>query len=672
MEIAPCIDKCPIGLPIQDYIRLTAEGRFEEAYSLIVKEAPIPSILGRICFHPCEDACRRKDVDASISICNIKRFLGDRIKNYELQITNYELQNKSKKIVVVGGGPAGLSCAWQLLQLGYRVDIFEEKESAGGMPYIVIPLWRLPQDILKKEITNLINAGLSIKTNKRFGDDFGLNNLKKEYDIVVIACGLPKSRGIKIIEGDDVLPALSFLEAIKSGVRRKRSGVWGLGSGVNFNKSISLGKRVLVIGGGNVAIDCARGALRMGRDVSLVCLEDYENMPSLLEEKRACEEEGVKILGGFGPKELLRENGKIKQLVVMKVLSLFDNNKRFSPTFKEDEIKTFDCDTIIMAIGQMADWETLKKGGITPDLLKEAGSTIPGLFGCGDIVQGPTNAASAIASGKRVAQAIHCYLKSEIGNWKLEIGNQKMYNPILPFPKETIPLIAKRERIKPESLGIKERICSFREIEKTYTLTDVFCETSRCLYCGKGPEQKKEICSLCLTCIRICPLKGIKIEGKRAMPSSDTCQSCGICAGFCPDNAISFSGLGVRGSGLVKILHSPFPIPQSPIPNSDFGFLAFASERTRIADFKTINELEISCFDNPSSDGLRVRCLLSVGIPFLLCLMEKGLEKLLIKPCPNECFVPSAKPYVGKMLNRLKKILKEIGYKEDRLEFNFV
>ncbi|MEW6679845.1 MAG: FAD-dependent oxidoreductase, partial [bacterium] len=366
LEIAPCVDKCPINLPIPDYIRLTCEGRFDEAYSLIVRETPIPSILGRICFHPCEDVCRRGDVDEAISICNIKRFLGDTISSLPKQKVF-----QKERIAVIGGGPSGLSCAWHLLQLGYRVDVFEEKGSAGGMPYITIPSWRLPLDILKREMINLVDAGLSIKTNKRFGDDFSLDDLKKEYDAVVIACGLPLSREIKAIKGDDVILALEFLEAIK------------------FKREVSLKKRVLVIGGGNVAIDCARASLRMKRDVSLVCLEDYENMPCFKGEKIKAEEEGVKIFPELGPKELIRDNGKIKQLIAMKVLKLFDENKRFSPQFNEDEIKTFDVDTIIMAIGQMADWTALKRGGITQDMLKEDG--LNGLFACGDIVLGPTN-----------------------------------------------------------------------------------------------------------------------------------------------------------------------------------------------------------------------------------------------------------------------------------------
>ncbi|MEW6102903.1 MAG: FAD-dependent oxidoreductase [bacterium] len=598
MEIAPCVDKCPINLPIPDYIRLTNEGRFNEAYLLIAKEACIPSILGRICFHPCEDACRRGDVDEPISICNIKRFLGDTISSLPKQKVF-----QKERIAVIGGGPSGLSCAWHLLQLGYRVDVFEEKEQAGGMPCTTIPSWRLPPNILKKEIENLVNAGLSIKTNKRFGDDFSLDDLKKEYDAIVIACGLPLSRGIKVIDGDGVIPALKFLEAIK------------------FEGGVSLGNKVLVIGGGNVAIDCARASLRMERDVSLICLEDYENMPCFKEEKIEAEEEGVKIFPGFGPKELVRKNGKIEQLVVMKVLELFDENKRFSPKFDEKKTRTFDVDTIIMAIGQMADWDALKKGGVTQDMLKEDGFN--GLFACGDIVLGPSNVASAIASGRRTALAIHCYFKSEGQKVRKSEGREVEYNPISPISAEVLPLIAHKERVKPECLEIEQRRVSFNEIEKTYTLDNVFLEAGRCLYCGKGPEQKKETCALCLTCIRVCPLKGIKREEKRALPSLEDCQSCGICAGFCPDNAIRLPEI---------FLKDKYP-----------------------------RKVTIACFDCPSYDAIRVRCILSVGIPFFLSLIEKGVEKLAIAPCKDFCFVPCAKPFVSKMINRLSGILKEIG-----------
>jgi len=593
MKIAPCVDKCPIGLPIPDYIRKTASGRLKEAYYLIAKEACIPSILGRICFHPCEDACRRADIDEAISICNIKRFLGD--NNFSLP---KQRVFQREKVGIVGGGPAGLSCAFSLLQLGYKVDIFEEKESAGGMPYIAIPLWRLPFPVLKKDIENLIKAGLSIKTNTKFGRDFGLDYLKREYDAIVIATGLPLSRGINEVSGKGVILALEFLSAIK------------------FNKPISLGKNVLVIGGGNVAMDCARAVLRLGRNVSLVCLEDYENMPCFKEEKISAKEEGVKLFPGFGPKELIRENGKIRQLKVMKVLSLFDKNNKFSPKFDENETKTIDCDTVIMAIGQMADLKTLEKEGINPSLLKEEGFN--NVFACGDIVLGPSNAASSIASGKRCARFIHYYFKKG----KIE---ERRYEIIQPFPKDVIPRIVKSKRIKEEKISLKERISSFNEIEKTYTLENAFLEAGRCLYCGNGPRQEKEFCPLCLTCIRLCPLGGIKREERRAMPDPCICQGCGICASFCPDNAIRV----------------------------DWFFKE-----------KYPKELTIACFDNLEGNALRVRCLLSLGIPFLLSLLNNGVERISIKPCKDSCFVPSCKPLVSKMIDRFKRILKEIGYKE--------
>lgn len=589
MEVAPCVDKCPISLPVPDYIRLTSEGRFESAYSLIFKEACIPSLLGRICFHPCEDSCRRKDIDKPLSICNIKRFLGDN----DFSIPKPRIFQK-ERIAIVGGGPSGLSCAWHLLQKGYGVDIFEKEEFPGGMPYITIPTWRLPLDVVRKEMDNLVNIGFSIKTNKMLGRDFSVSNLK-EYSAIVIALGLPESKEIPKINGDNVLPGLTFLNAIK------------------FKREVSIGKRVLVIGGGNVAIDCARGARRMGKDVSITSLEDYENMPCFEREKKEAEIEGIKIFGGYGPKALIRKDKEI-ELVVMKVLSIFDKDLKFSPVFNENETKTFNCDTIIMAIGQTQDFTILKDGGITRKLSEEGDN---GLFGCGDIVNGPTNVASSIASGKRCANFIDGYFKKE----KTE---EVLYTPIEPIPPDVIPFIAKQERKEPKSLELKERISSFKEIEKTYTIDNVLLEASRCLYCGKGPKQEKERCALCLTCIRICPLGGIKLEENRAMPSS-ICQGCYICASLCPDNAIR-------------------------------------KEETLLLEYP--KEVTITCFNDTQRDAIRIRCVLSLGIPFFLSLLDKGVEKIIIKPCKDSCFVPYAKPYVEKMIDRLKVILEEIGNNE--------
>ncbi len=490
---SPCRDACPLHTRCQGYVALTAEGRFDEALQVIRNQLPFPSVLGRVCPHPCETACNRGDVDQPIMIREVKRFLGDRALELGSTIVPETEADTGKKIAIIGGGPSGLTAAWFLRMDGHQPVVFEAAPEAGGMLRTGIPAYRLPREILAKEIRYMQDIGVEIRTNTRVGKDVTADSLLKDYDAVYIAAGAQKGRSLPIpgVEGDNVRLGVEYLRDVA------------------LDKAPTLGRRVVVIGGGDVAYDVARTSLRVlthqgeTPEVHLACLESREEMLASLDEIVEGEHEGVIRHNSAGPVEILRDgSGKVTGIVFQKCLSVFDAEGRFAPTFDENDKTTIECDEVIIAIGQQADTSflegtglenILERGWIKGDALTFE-TAIPGVFGGGDIFTGPSIAIKAIHHGYEAAISIDRYLRGE------DVRKDREWNPML-APKPDITRVKEQERPKIRMLDAKEAIQSFDEVVQVMTEEEAVAESKRCLACG--------ICSECGLCAEACVAKAI-------------------------------------------------------------------------------------------------------------------------------------------------------------------
>ena len=320
--ISPCRDACPAGINVQGYVALISQGKFKEAIELIRERMPFPAICGRVCHHPCEDKCNRNEIDDPIAIRALKRFVADWALRHEEEPERIEPVYKDKKVAIIGAGPAGLTCAFDLLKMGYPVTVFEANDKPGGMMTMCIPYYRLPKEITEKEINWVLKHGIELKTGVKVGRDITLEEIFAQgYKAIFIAIGAqnPKKLRLEGTELDGVLYGIPFLKSVKSGA------------------SVNIGKKVIIIGGGNVAIDCAKSAVRLGaEEVHLVCLEtrdlsSKDRMPAHDWEIEEAEEEGVIIHPCRGPKRIIGENGKVKGLETLHCSSVFDEAGKFNP-----------------------------------------------------------------------------------------------------------------------------------------------------------------------------------------------------------------------------------------------------------------------------------------------------------------------------------------------------
>lgn len=506
--ISPCRLACPAGVNAHGYIALIRAGKYKEALDLIRETNPFPGVCGRVCTHPCESECARKDVDEPVAICALKRFVADwemeqssefgvQSSEKKLRTTNGVYPAKSwelrTKIAVIGSGPAGLTCAYYLTKMGYNATVFESLSVPGGMMRVGIPDFRLPPEIVDKEIEFIKNAGVEIKTDIAVGKDIFFDDLHREYKALFIAVGAPESSRLKI-EGEDlegVHFGIDFLTAVKTGK-------WKVGSGKR-----EVGNRVIVIGGGNTALDSARTALRLGADsVTIVYRRSKEEMPAIPSEVQQAEKEGVKIEYLTGPVKINGYKGKVTSLSYIKMkLCEADKSGRRSPVPIAGTESYISAETIIIAIGQYSDINFLpagikdEKGNIKVDIDTLA-TPVAGIFAGGDVVTGPDVLIKAIAAGRKAAISINRYLKGE-----------KLI-PVVLHPslkkaevRRNSKNIEKKKRLEIPRLQIEERKKMFREIELPLTEQLVKQEAERCLNCGE--------CCECLECVRVCEPKAI-------------------------------------------------------------------------------------------------------------------------------------------------------------------
>ena len=552
----PCMMACPAHTNAGRYVGLIAEGHFEEAYKYARGPNPLASICGRVCAHPCETACRRGQIDKPISIRALKRFLTERYgpeSKYPIQVNaGREAPKLPFKVAVIGGGPVGLSAAHDLALMGYSVTIFEAAPVAGGMLYLGIPEYRLPRDVVEAQVREILATGdITLNLNQKAGRDFQIADLRRQgFDAILLAIGAHRSRDLTIpgVDLDGVHRGVDFL------------------LNVNLGYKFTIGRKVLVIGGGNVAMDVARSAarevlrqhapgveelspsednvaavatkemvdislsaLRMGaQEVHVVCLEKRDEMPAALEEIEEAETEGVILHPGFGPKRFVGKDGRVNALEVLKTKSVFDEQRRFRPVFYEDSETQIECDTVIMAIGQTTNLDFLSpedavqvspRGliNVNPHSLMTSSA---GIFAGGDCVFGPRLIIDSVGDGKRAAIGIDEYLRgTKHPEPVIEVTDLKRHT----MPQEFMDLVR-----QPIPMLPLDRRTGMTEVEECYDEESAVAEAQRCLHCWvntvfEGYSDDASLCILCGGCVDVCPencLELVKLDRVEFTPET--------------------------------------------------------------------------------------------------------------------------------------------------------
>ena len=530
----PCMMACPAHTNAGRYVALIAQGRFEEAYRFARDPNPMASICGRVCAHPCETACRRGEIDKPIQIRALKRFLTER---YGPESRNFKPIAEGKqpklpwKVAIVGAGPVGLSAAHDLALMGYSVTIFEAAAVAGGMLYLGIPEYRLPRSVVEAQVREILNIGdVTLKLNQRAGRDFNIQDLRSQgFDAVLLAVGAHRSRDLQIPGNDldGVIKGIDFL------------------LNVNLGYKFTIGKKVVVIGGGNVAMDVARSAarevvkqhemqtetwaknltavaahemvdvslsaLRLGAsEVHIVCIERRDEMPAAMEEIEEAEQEGIIIHAGFGPKQVIGANGRVAGLETLTTRRVFDDTGRFNPEFDSGSESVVECDTVILAIGQTTNLDFLgggsgvevsPRGLITVDP-RTLMTSAPGIFAGGDCVFGPRLIIDSVADGKRAAIGIDEFLRKQKHPDPLieveVLSHHQMLEGYMEVPRQAVPMLP------------IDRRTGVTEVEIGFDQETAMAEAQRCLRCFintvfEGTEVDGTECILCGGCVDVCP-----------------------------------------------------------------------------------------------------------------------------------------------------------------------
>ena len=515
---APCKTACPAHIAVQGYLKLAAQGKYREALQLIKRENPFPAVCGRICNRRCEDACTRGTVDEAVAIDEVKRFIAQQDLDAETRFIPEKVIPKvdgefSEKIAIIGGGPAGMSCAYYLAEKGYRPTVFEKESRPGGMLMNAIPSFRLEKDVVEAEIDVLREMGVEFRCGVEVGKDITIAQLREEgYKGFYVAVGLQHG-GALAVPGGDAENVISGIDFIR---------------GVHLRDEKALKGRVVVVGGGNIAADVARTAVRCGAEsVSLYCLEGYEEMPMGEEDRSECEREGIAIYAGWGPKEVQTENGKAANIAFVKCLSVKDESGRFAPVYDENTVQMAPCGTVLYCIGQRAEWKTLLAGTqveFNPNGTAKADPVTyqtaePDIFVGGDAYTGQKFAIDAIAAGKQGAISLHRYVQGAT----LTIGRDRRQFIELD-KKNALIAVDSYDNTPRQRIGYNDALRkTFRDERVAFTAEQVKAETARCLGCGASIVDPNK-CIGCGVCTTKCAFDAIHLHRER--PECSTMYAC--------------------------------------------------------------------------------------------------------------------------------------------------
>ncbi len=582
----PCLAACPVHTNAGAYVAAIADGDDRFAYLTARLPNPFASVCGRVCAAPCEDACRRGKIDEPIAIRALKRFVTEKYgpeagkKNIWAAVDSHTAPRKGKRVAVVGGGPASLACAHDLLLQGYDVSLFEATERLGGMMVLGIPEYRLPRDLIDAEIQGIVDLGLDVHLGVRLGEDISLEELREQFDAVFLGIGAMLGRDLNIPghDADGVFRAVEFLLNVNQGF------------------SVDIGEKVVVIGGGNVAMDAARTALRASAyedqmdedvetwdadpsevshpldaarsalragatDVTIVSLESREEMPAQEFEIVEAEEENIRIFGRRGPQEIVIDaDGRVAALKTVGVKSVFDEEGRFNPEFDDDDVAVYEADTVILAIGQAIDLEALGENGpeVSPRRTiatdpRTFTTSIPGVWAGGDAAFGPRLLITAIAEGRSAASSIHATLSPADATAERRTGKMTIVEDF----HRLMDRYDEQPRVEVPALPTDRRV-GLQEVELGYSEEEARVEAARCLRCFLDIQLDVDSCVLCGLCSDVCPVDIISLipsEEIGAVPGStvlmldeDRCIRCALCIERCPPKALSmgmWSGVGI-------------------------------------------------------------------------------------------------------------------------------
>lgn len=515
---APCKTACPAHVAVQGYLKLAKEGRYDGALALIKKDNPLPAVCGHVCNRRCEDACTRGTVDEAVAIDEVKRFLAERDLNAETRYIPKKTIPSLKggfdeKIAIIGAGPAGLSCAYYLALTGYKPTIFEKNEEPGGMLRYGIPSYKLEKDLLAAEIDVIRELGVEIRCGVEIGKDITIEELREQgYKGFYVAIGCQRGRkpGITGENAKGTYAAVDFLR--EAGAK----------------ESFALEGDVVVVGGGNVAIDAARISSRcVDAKISMFCLEQRENMPASKEEIAEALEEGIELNCGWGPKEVLEEDGKVAGVVFKKCIRVLDEQGRFSPEYDEEQTVTIPCKHVIFSVGQAIEWGNMldnldlkrrSNGGALADKLTYQTSE-PDIFVGGDVYTGPRFAIDAIAAGREGAISLHRYVHE---NCTLTIGRNRRDFVELDKNNISVESYDTSKRQIPAKADEKAQAATFRDLSHSLTEEQVKAETSRCLSCGASVVDPNK-CIGCGVCTTKCVFDAIHLH--RELPGASVMRA---------------------------------------------------------------------------------------------------------------------------------------------------
>ncbi|MCL0088809.1 FAD-dependent oxidoreductase [Dehalococcoidia bacterium] len=644
--VPTCQTACPLHMEIREYVDLVAQGKIVESLQVIRSGNPFPSICAYVCTHPCEDACRRDQVDKPVAIRALKRFAlefgGDRLIQAEAETSHIE------KVAIVGSGPAGLACAYYLRKFGYPVTIFEAHSELGGMLRVGIPQYRLPREVIDTEVQRLTRMGVEIRTNTPVVSLDLLFDIG--YKAIFITIGAHQSLRMRIDgeESPGVIDGATFLREINLGLRP------------------SPGERCAVIGGGNVAFDAARTALRLGaREVRILYRRSRVEMPAGPEEVEQALEEGVEIVFLVAPIKIKREKGRLSVTCIRMELGDPDAGGRCQPVPIEGSEFNEEFDTLITAIGQAPQ----TPGGFGVRLGR--GSTIqvepgtlatnrPGVFAGGDAVTGPATVVEALAAGRLAASRIDDYLQHRYPLVVKET-RESLTGDLLP---ETVEMVRRIGRVEPPILASEERSKDFEPVELVYDWETATNEARRCLRCGTGAEiLSQDRCATCLTCLRICPYHVPYLDaGSTVQIPIDQCQACGTCVAECPAKVIVLRKPHDRRRVTEELEHILKTAAGSKLKPLIVGFCC---------QYGLFGTGTLASLWRGARAGVwivPVLCVATVEAEHLLRALEIGAEGVFVAGCGDGCARENTASWIRQRVEKVRKILVQIGLQPERLQ----